>query len=285
MTITPFLFVLGIGIFFLWKGIVPYCLLLFVILTSFNIFVTWKYQIRLTDEKFFALIGFNQQVKIDWQDMIMVQYVKQGRKLNYLEIGTQEGVVQVDLRTFDAPSVWREFQKFAPSKALEKDAYAEMPAYQDWVKEKERLVKDIGKSYKIGYSFPIKMMMFLIWFILITIGATILMGLAIKSNIVWAFYGILVIGAGLAFVESLITRVEMTAEKIKTVGLWGPKEITWAQVTTIEEGRRHLTFWGEDKRLVFRSHLWHGKDEEEMVKMLYAQIEYHKVKLARQKAG
>ncbi len=217
---------------------------------------------------------------------VIAQHIQQGKKLNYLEIGTKAGSVQVDLRTFDAPSVWQKFQTFAPPKALEEDAYTEMPAYQDWVKEKERLVKDVDKPYKIGYSFPIKMIMFLIWFVIITVGLTILVGLGIKSSMVWVFYGLLVVGAGLAFVESLITKVEMNSEKIKTVGLLGCKEMEWTQVNTITEGKRGLIFLGEDKKLtVFIPPLWHGKDREDMVKMLYAQIEHCEVNFVKQKAG
>jgi hypothetical protein len=217
--IVPLIILIAAGLFLLQKGIPPYCLAIFVLFALVNLFLTWRYQIKFTDKFIFLQTSFDTKEQISWADILMAQRIQQGKKVDSVELATEEKIVQVDLRPFDAETVWQEIQTFVPPSALDEEAYKNLPSYQDWVEEKEQLVADIHQPFKARYNFSIKIIMFVIWFAFITIGLVILIGLDIKWLWAWLFYVLVVIGVGLAFVESLVVSVEMTSEMVKLTNL------------------------------------------------------------------
>lgn len=278
LSVIPVVILSGISLLLYLNDLLPPCLGLFLLLALINLFSTWQLQIKFTETFLSARMGFNRIIKIPWQDILMIQYIRGERNNNYLQIGTSEGFFQINLQPFEADLVWQEILNYIPPTALEEAAYQKIPAYQSWVEEKAHLVTNIRVPFQVGYSSSTAITMFLIWAAFIGVGLAILIGLEIKTPLAWVFYGVLGISSGLPFAESMVTRIELNSEKIKLTNLWGYKEIKWKEVHTIENRGRRLRFLGPHKELaVIRPHLWYGKNRDQAIKMIYAQIEDQKI--------
>lgn len=242
-----------------------------------------KVRIELTEQTI-SVISPKDRFQIMWTEILMARRIKQAHRSDRIELATREHLFYLSLGLFEAERVWKQIEARISPAALAKEAYKFLPVYQRRIREGERVIRNLKTPLQAGYDGTAKTVSLLMLAIYVLIGV---FGIAFFANTElwlagWAcFSPPLLIGLWVV-IGAIFLRLEMTPEKIALINLWQRQELHWDEMKQIKVDRqgRKLLFCGANRCLaILYPQALSDKPKEQMVMVLTAQIEHHRIKV------
>jgi hypothetical protein len=252
------------------------CFVVIVVVLIRQAIPLWRNRIRLDDDGLSGYVANIGSFSVLWRDIIVAAYDEALPQNTELHLATTDNrSFFISLAPFNRVEICKIIQAQAPSAALEKDAYKNLPNYQEWEAENIRLVSDPSEAMRVKGSLTVKG---IAWF-------SILMCLSIAALVLlqqgnW-YVGLTAIMLaltlpGIYLLIMLSGSIETDGQSVTHNSPFGHYRIRWDEIKRIESGRfaDWLVFYGEDKRLAFMGPImWSKACRDQMLRFIQAQVQ------------
>lgn len=249
------------------------CVICFVALLCFmisDLYKTWRQSLSIDEEAIQGHVD-GVDIKIYWQDVIVMRFVKPTNQPNFLLVGTRVGDNIISLNNFNDKQVWQAVQHYAPPSSLEEEAYKRLPDYDRWKDHHKNLINRHIPTLSVKiYTFERLIFRIILFSCLIFMIPVLLYGDSESHLCIYSLSIFCVLPLAL-FPSS----IEADMDSIRKKTWLGRYKIRWDEIERIEHTRgwTNFVFYGENKRLVIPGFMtWSGGDQEEMIEYLQAQI-------------
>ena len=217
---------------------------------------------------------FPQKYKILWSDVLLAEFDQQAKEIPFIILGTQCQIKSVNLRFFDATTIWDLVKLNVSPQALAEDARTNLLKIRQ--SELERIPMELDFPTQVSFSRWLK-----IFFL-----ASIVFYFYFST---WAFQSEQW-DAFLCFIPMILIRIgfvlyfnqfiQMDLDGIIYKSIFGSYAIRWDEIEKVVMDKESSTIgiWGKQKRLAFFGpFFWSGKNKDKMVQLMFAEFKYHHI--------